>query len=188
MSRYETPPYTVDLAEGHLEVRAYAPHLVADVTVSGPQDDALGDGFSILADFIFGNNKGRQSVAMTAPVTQQAAPEPIAMTAPVTQQAVAEGSWTVRFVMPSTYTMDTLPTPNDARVKIHQEPARRFAAIRFSGFWSEAHYAERRAELETFMAAKNLKAAGTPPVSAYYNPPFTLPFLRRNEVLIELAR
>lgn len=106
------------LRDGHFEVRDYPALVVAEVTVEGEQKEAASKGFRLLAGYIFGANKKRQRIAMTAPVAQQAAGENIAMTAPVAQTQGAAGTWVVRFTMPSAWTLETLPVPNDARVTL----------------------------------------------------------------------
>lgn len=131
MSLVEQPSYTVIRSLGDVEVRDYPPMIVAEVEVSGERKRAINAGFRMIADYIFGNNSPSKKIPMTAPVTQQAG-ENIAMTAPVSQQS-AGGAWRVRFVMPSGYTLETLPTPNNAAVKLVVVPAERFAVIRFSG-------------------------------------------------------
>lgn len=182
----ETPRYAVELHDGPIEVRRYAPLLAAEVRVSGERTQAINQGFRLLADYIFGGNSASQKVAMTAPVTQSK-PEKIAMTAPVTQQSAgAAGMWAVRFIMPAQYTRETIPTPLNAAVALVEEPARRFAAIRFKGFAEAAALVRKESALRDFLAARGLEPAG-PAVYAYYDPPWTLPFLRRNEILIPLA-
>jgi hypothetical protein len=180
----DEPTYTVELRDGDFEIRRYAPLLAAEVTVSGDRSTAINQGFRLLADFIFGNNASTRKIDMTVPVTQQPS-EKIAMTAPVTQQA-AGGDWNVRFIMPAGYTAATLPRPNDARIRIVAEPEKRFAVIRFSGWSSDRNLSEHKARLEAWVRTRGLKAAATP-IAAFYNPPWSLPFLRRNEYLIELG-
>jgi hypothetical protein len=185
VSNVEQPKYqTVETAD-NIEIRDYAPVIVAEIDVSGERKKALGEGFRAIAGYIFGNNLSSQKVAMTAPVTEEAS-EKIAMTAPVTQEGDGE-TWRVRFVMPAKYSMDTLPKPANPAVKLKEIAAKRFAVIRFSGWAGDENLKRRTDELEAFMKANNLKALSAP-VHAYYNPPWTLPFLRRNEVLIEIAR
>jgi hypothetical protein len=178
------PAFTVERKDGDFEIRRYAPLLAAEVVVSGERSAAANQGFRLLADFIFGNNSARQKIDMTAPVTQQPG-EKIAMTAPVTQQPAGD-SWKVRFMMPAQYSAETLPVPNDKRVTIISQATKRFAVIRFSGWSSEDNLSEHKAELEAWVKASGLVAAAAP-VVAFYNPPWSLPFLRRNEYLIELA-
>lgn len=184
MSDVERPDYEVMSTAGqNIEMRRYAPMIIAQVTVEGAREEAIGDGFRLLADYIFGNNTVSQEIAMTAPVQQQAS-EKIAMTAPVQQQA--EGNaWTVSFVMPSDYTMETLPKPNNDRVTLKQVSAKRVIAITFSGTNSNDNIAEHEQKLKEYIQANNLQTTGQP-TYAFYNPPWTLPPMRRNEVMIEL--
>ena len=183
-SNVETPSYTVSSKSGNLEIREYGPTIVAEATVEGDQDKSIQRGFRIIADYIFGNNQSSTKVAMTAPVIQQPK-EKIAMTAPVIQQASGK-SWNVRFVMPSKYTMETLPRPVNPKVALIEVPAMRFAAIRFSGFAGQGSLDKHEAQLRAFMAERGLTAANAPQY-AFYNAPWTLPFMRRNEVMIEVA-
>ena len=183
-SNVETPDYKVESKSGIFEIREYGPTIVAEATVEGERDKAIQRGFGIIADYIFGNNLSSAKVAMTAPVTQQSS-EKIAMTAPVTQQAKGK-SWNVRFVMPSKYTMETLPKPVSPQVVLIEVPATRVAAVRFSGFAGPDSLDQEEAQLRAFMAERGLIAASTPQY-AFYNAPWTLPFMRRNEILIEIA-
>jgi len=183
VSNVEQPKYQVIESSGNIEIRDYAPMIVAEAEVAGDRRDAIGKGFRIIADYIFGNNTAAQKVPMTAPVTQQES-EKIAMTAPVTQQG--DGNiWRVRFVMPSSYTMEALPKPNNPAVKLKEIGAKRYAAIRFSGMADEDSLKRRTKELNAFIRAKNLTPLSAP-TYAFYNPPWTLPFLRRNEVMVEI--
>jgi effector-binding domain-containing protein len=183
VSNVEQPKYQVIESSGNIEIRDYAPMIVAEAEVAGDRRDAIGKGFRIIADYIFGNNTAAQKVPMTAPVTQQGS-EKIAMTAPVTQQG--DGNiWRVRFVMPSSYTMEALPKPNNPAVKLKEIGAKRYAAIRFSGMADEDSLKRRTKELNAFIRAKNLTPLSAP-TYAFYNPPWTLPFLRRNEVMVEI--
>ena len=168
------------------ELRAYAPMIVAEVVVPGDDPrDAVDAGFKRLADYIFGANQPRERIGMTAPVQSARAGERIGMTAPV-QTAGSPAAWTVGFVMPSRYRMDTLPRPNDPTIRLREVPARQVAALRFSGRWNPVRFAERQQVL-----MRDLEAAGLAPVgepwSAQYNPPWIPGFLRRNEVLVEVA-
>lgn len=178
------PTYKTLTQQDAIEERDYAPLIVAEVTTSGARDDAANAGFRLLADYIFGNNTSQQKLAMTAPVQQQAG-EKLAMTAPVQQQAAQDGAWQVRFVMPAGYTMATLPKPNNPAVRLIERPAERFVVIRFSGTSSAANLGEHLTLLEQYVQAKQLKVAGAPQY-AFYNPPWTLPFLRRNEIMFAL--
>ena len=186
----EEPKFTPNLKEGAFEVRSYPALVAAQVSVTGTQDGASRAGFKLLAGYIFGGNTRRQSIAMTAPVVQsQPGSQTIAMTAPVIQTAMPGGTegWTVRFIMPSEYTLDTLHTPNDAKVQLLTLPPARYAVVTFSGLANEDDVAQKTAELNTFIDKNALRASG-PPELARYNPPWTLWFLRRNEVMIPLAQ
>jgi hypothetical protein len=183
-SNVETPDYQVTDKSGAIEIRQYNSMIVAEATVEGERDKAIERGFRIIAGYIFGNNLSSDKVAMTAPVTQQAS-ERIAMTAPVTQQADGT-SWHVRFVMPSNYTMATLPKPKSPEVVLIEVPAKRFVAIRFSGLAGQESLDQHKAQLQDFMAKRSLTATNTPQY-AFYNAPWTLPFMRRNEIMIEIA-
>lgn len=185
-SQVEQAKYTVVEAHGAVEVRDYAPMIVAEARVEGEREQAIEDGFRLIADYIFGNNAPQQKVAMTAPVIQQAS-EKIAMTAPVLQQAASEsGAWVVRFVMPASYTMETLPKPVNDAVTLTEVPAKRFVAIRFSGTSSESNLKQHEALLRDFLKEQKLEAKG-PLAYAFFNPPWTLPFLRRNEIMSEIG-
>jgi hypothetical protein len=181
----EEPKYVVVQALGDVEVREVAPLLVAEVVVPGPADEAGNQGFRVLAGYIFGKNQGERKIEMTAPVTLAPAPQRIAMTAPVTQGAV-EGGFVVRFMMPSTFTRETLPVPLDARIAFRELPATRYVVIRYSGFWSERNYDEHLALLRERARAAGLVTSGEP-VYARYDPPWTPWFLRRNEIWLTLA-
>jgi len=183
VSNVEQPKYQVVESSGNIEIRDYAPQIVAEAEVAGDRRDAIGKGFRIIADYIFGNNTTAQKLPMTAPVTRQGSGK-IAMTAPVTQQG--DGNiWRVRFVMPSSYTLETLPKPNNPAVKLKEIGGRRYAVIRFSGMAGEDSLKRRTEELNAFIRAKNLTSLSAP-TYAFYNPPWMLPFLRRNEVMVEI--
>lgn len=185
----EIPPYTVLSQTVYndaysIEIRDYAPRLVAQVTVAGEREAALSDGFRILADFIFGNNTTKVDIAMTAPVTQTSNAK-IAMTAPVTQMESAQG-WTVEFTMPSQYNAETLPKPNNAQIQILTTQPVRMAALRFSGFSTDTRFQTRAKILTDYLGEQKITATGSPEF-AYYNDPFTFPWRKRNEVLIPIV-
>jgi hypothetical protein len=184
VSNVEHPKYKVSDRSGDIEIRDYAPMIVAEAEVKCERREAIRKGFRIIADYIFGNNTAAQKVPMTAPVTQQGS-EKIAMTAPVTRQGGGD-TWRVRFIMPSRYTMETLPKPNNPAIELKEIPERRFVVIRFSGMAGEESLERHNKELDDFLSAKGLIPLSRP-TYAFYNPPWTLPFLRRNEVLIEIA-
>jgi hypothetical protein len=178
----EEVPYTVIEQNGAFELRQYSPHIVAETTVEGAFDQVGSEGFRRLADYINGENRTKQSIAMTAPVSQEAQPEKIAMTAPVGQEKSGD-RWRITFVMPSKYALDTLPEPVDSRIDIKQEPGRLVAAVRYSGTWSRKRYEENKARLLAWIEERGFKQTAEP-VWARYNPPFMPWFLRRNEILI----
>jgi hypothetical protein len=180
----EQPKFRLVHAYAGFEVRDYASCLVAETTVKGTFEDAGDDGFKRLFDYISGNNSTRSSIAMTAPVIQSG--RKIAMTAPVLQ-SVSSGSFAISFVMPSSWTLQSLPVPNDRRVVIREMPSMRVAAIRYSGFWSEDNYRTHLEALKAAMAREHLNAMGEP-VWARYDPPFMPWFFRRNEILIPVSR
>ena len=178
----EEAKYTVIMKEESFELRQYEPNIVAETIVEGDFDSVGNEGFRRLFKYISGENQKKQSIAMTAPVSQDAGPEKIAMTAPVSQEQKG-GQWRIAFVMPSEYTLDTLPQPLDPKVLLKEIPPRRMAAITYSGTWSKRRYEEKKARLELFIKKQGLKMIGEP-VFARYNPPFMPWFMRRNEVLI----
>jgi hypothetical protein len=181
----EEARYTVLEKQDKLEIREYAPSIVAEVLVEGDFENASSAAFRTLFNYISGKNTGRSKIAMTAPVSQKASPEKIAMTSPVGQRKSGQG-WAVSFMMPDSYTMDTIPVPDDPSVVLREVPAYRAAAIRYSGTWSEKGYREQLAQLRQWMEAQNLTPAGEP-VWARYNAPFTPWFMRRNEILIAIS-
>ena len=184
----EEPTYTVVQKTDVFEVRKYEPYLVAEVLVPGPASEAGSQGFRLLGGYIFGKNKGERKLEMTAPVTQTPVEPPVPvkleMTAPVTQ-ASAPGGFLVQFVMPKGYTLATLPEPLDARVKLREVPGKSVAVIRFSGSWSQNLYNEQLELLKAALSKANILTQGEP-VSSRYNSPFSLPFMRRNEIWLSL--
>lgn len=184
----EEPAYEVLQKIGNdIEVRQYAPYVVAEVVIEADADEAGNLAFPILAGYIFGKNQGQKEFAMTAPVTQTAAPTRLEMTAPVTQAAApgAAGSHVVQFVLPKGVTLESAPQPLDARVKLREVPASRIAAIRYSGFWSESNYNEHLELLRAALKSSDLTPTGEP-VFSRYDPPFMPWFLRRNEIWLPL--
>jgi hypothetical protein len=179
---YETAGYAVEHTDGTVEVRRYPPQLVAEVTVDGDRSTAAGRGFRILAGYIFGGNTGAGKIAMTTPVTQE--PAKIAMTTPVTQSG-RDGQWTVRFGMPGSYTLDTLPKPKDDRIRFAETPEDRVVVITFSGLPTAGNLAEKADELRRAVARMGLNVTGDA-FYMFYDSPFTLPWNRRNEVALHL--
>jgi len=185
MSDVEEAKYDVYHSYGKIEVRDYAAMIIAETEVTGEREEAIELGFRQIADYIFGNNTASGKVAMTAPVVQKRN-EKIAMTAPVIQKG-AESGWKVSFVMPASYNINSLPRPNNKKVKLIEIEPKRFAVIRFSGFASEESLAEKEGELFSFIEDNKFRPVGVT-TYAFYNPPWTLPFLRRNEVMIEIVK
>lgn len=178
----EEAKYTVLLQEVKIELRQYDSHVLAETIIQGELEDAGNAAFEPLFNYISGNNTTQTDIAMTAPVSQQATSEKIAMTAPVSQQK-ADNGWAISFMMPASLTLDALPKPNNAKVKLRAVPERLIASIRYSGFWSEENYLEHKLALESWIQQSNYQVNGEA-VWARYNAPFMPWFLRRNEVLI----
>ena len=184
VARVKEPAFAVELRDRDFEVRRYDTRVVAETQVVGSRKEAENEGFRRLAGYIFGGNRGKAKVAMTAPVGQRAEPRKLAMTAPVGQRAEGEG-WTVSFTMPSGETMATLPEPSDARVTLRELPESRFAVVKFSGRWTEESFAKNTESLRTWLGEHGVQAAGAPEVNRY-DPPWTPWFMRRNEVWVPI--
>ena len=180
----EEPDHEVIRKFDNVELRQYAPYVVAEVVLDTSAEDAGNQAFPILAGYIFGKNKGEKKFAMTAPVTQTAAPVRMDMTAPVTQAAVA-GGIRVQFVLPKGVTLATAPEPIDPRVQLREVSAGAWGVIRYSGTWSQANYLEHLGELQAALQAAGVATQGEP-VLARYNAPFTPWFMRRNEIWLAL--
>jgi hypothetical protein len=177
----ETPDYKIVQKQGAFELRDYPAQTVAEVVVEGGQQTAVRQGFRLLASYIFGANSGDQKIAMTAPVAQS----PV-MSGPITTSALGAQRWTVRFDMPRSHDLATLPKPKNAAIRLSTLPPARIAAVRFSGLMTDGAAATETAELLTYIKTSGLKPSG-PPTLAQYDPPWTLWFLRRNEVVIPVA-
>lgn len=207
----EEPKFELLSKQDAFELRRYPAFVVAETTVEGDMDEASGKGFRAIADYIFGNNtsagatdeKSSEKIAMTAPVAMEplpAASQKIAMTAPVAMEPMVEVApggapnqqlqgakrWRVHFVMPTAYTLASLPLPNNPAVQLRQVPSKTWAVLTYSGFNTEAGTQKRTDELLAWLAAQKVKPIGSPQL-ARYNPPWTLPMLRRNEVMVEVA-
>ena len=178
----EEAKYTIVKSADIFELREYAPCIFAETVVDSEFETAGNKAFNRLFGYISGQNQTRGKIAMTAPVTQREQGERISMTAPVSQQR-KNNQWVISFMMPQTYTLETLPVPNDPNVTLRQLPARRMAAVRYSGLWTKKNYNHFKKELEEWINKNQLKKTGEP-IWARYNPPFTLWFMRRNEILI----
>ena len=182
----EEAAYRVLEQDGQFEIREYAEHIIAETIVEESFEDAGSTAFNRLFRYISGDNQSSSKIAMTAPVSQRSPGEKIAMTAPVSQRK-ADGAWAVSFMMPSSYSIDTLPKPNNPEIKIRTVPAHIAGAVQYSGFWSEEKYSKNKSSLEEWLERNGLIKDGNP-VWARCNAPFTPWFMRRNEVLIPLAR
>ena len=191
----EEPSYQILQTTEDYELRRYEPYRVAEVEVRGDFEEVGSEAFRILAGYIFGDNQGEAKIAMTAPVSQRPAETPVEkagtrleMTAPVTQRAAdtASDTYVISFVMPKSFSLEALPRPTNPRIRLREEPAVRVAARRYSGSWSEARYREEERRLLDALQRDGLQPRGTP-IYARYNSPFSLPMLRRNEILVPLA-
>jgi hypothetical protein len=189
----EEPKYEVRTSQAPFELRHYAPTLIAQTIVEGDMDEASNKGFRLIADFIFGNNLAANSeqaakIAMTAPVTVEPQSSKIAMTAPVTiePQLGSTQQWRVHFVMPSQYTLADIPKPKNSAVTLHELPSKYFVVHRYSGFNTVARVQEKTDEALAWAKQQSLKVVGTPQLSRY-DPPWTLPMFRRNEIMLEVA-
>jgi len=169
MSKSEQPDYKLILSKGNIEIRDYPFMIVAEVEVAGQRREAIREGFKKLAGYIFGNNVSQTKMAMTIPVMQQK----------------DRNAWKVRFVMAKKYTMETLPKANGREVVLVPLEKRRFAVIRFAGTPEDEKLKRQTEKLEAYIASEKLICLGEP-MYAFYNPPWTLPFLRRNEVMMEI--
>lgn len=178
----EEAAYTVVKKDDKFEIRDYEAHILAEIIVEGDLEQAGNKAFNRLFGYISGDNLSRNKIEMTAPVSQEPRGEKIKMTAPISLQPAGE-RWAVSFMMPAAYTLETLPKPEDPEISLRQVPARRMAAVRYSGFWSAKNYLRHKEELESWINAQGLTILGDA-IWARYNAPFTLWFLRRNEILI----
>ena len=169
MSNVETPKYKILTSKGNIEVRRYSPLIIAEVEVYGDRRTTIGDGFRVLADYIFGNNAMETKIEMTAPV----------------QQKGKDQSWKINFVMPSNFSLKDLPTPIDKRVRLKTISERHYAVIKFTGRNSDDNISYHEKELKNYFS-QHYHSSIPLPIYAFYNPPRTLPFLRRNEILIEI--
>jgi hypothetical protein len=183
----ESPKYKVLLQEKRFEIREYQGYILAEVEIKDDYDHALSSGFRILADYIFGNNKKRSHIPMTAPVTEininQS--EKIQMTTPVSALSPEEGTHKISFMMPSRYTIDTLPQPNSKEIRFSKVDGHKAAVIRFSGFLNKKLATKKQDELRIWLNKNNLVAKSTF-VSAQYNPPWIPGLFRRNEIIVKV--
>ena len=183
----EEPHYTVVESLGALEIRAYGPRIAAETTIAGDELSSRSAGFRRLAGYIFGGNTGHASIAMTAPVAQSTGSQTIAMTAPVVQDQTSPGQWRIRFFMPAQYTLETLPRPNDPAVHIVSVPPETYGVYRYTGSIDRTATDTAKRELLQVLEGSGWSPTGEP-VSWFYDPPWTLPFLRRNEAAVTVER
>lgn len=185
---YEETDYTVVYKEGAIEYREYAPHLLAETVIESSDDykRAGNEGFRRLFRYITGSNRTQSKITMTVPVQQTPVSEKIAMTAPVQQSASANG-WKLAFTLPADYSIQTAPVPNDSRIAVREVPGRTMAVLRYSGRWTESNFTKKQSALQTLLDQNDIETIGEMQ-SAVYNAPFTPPFMRRNEVMVEVNR
>lgn len=185
----EEPAYQAVAQVGDLEIRRYDHRIAAQTVVTGNSAEARNAGFQKLAGYIFGGNSRRMSISMTAPVAQsdagRAGSERISMTAPVAQTPAGVDRWTVQFFMPAAYTMDELPVPRDPAVELVVVPAETYAVLEFSGRGSVRTVDARTAELMSGLTGSGWSPNGEA-VTWFYDPPWTIPALRRNEVAVRV--
>lgn len=180
----DEPKYELIKSDPPFEIRYYEGHLEASVTIDSSFDEASSEAFPILFDYISGKNLSQQEINMTAPVTQESEGVKIKMTAPVTQEMDGD-TYRVAFVMPAKWTLESLPKPTDSRVTIQEKTASKVAVIRYSGTWSPSNYDEHLVQLQNWIKKENLSPVSSP-VWARYNSPFSIWFMRRNEIQIEV--
>jgi hypothetical protein len=179
----ETPKYSVIKKQNEIEIRHYPTYIQAEVVIDEKQyRGAIEKGFNVLAGYIFGNNVSKQKIEMTSPV-QASQSDKIAMTSPIIVTGLS--SFTVAFIMPSAYTLETLPHPKDSRVHFTLIPARSLAAIRFSGFFRQDTIQKNKQRLGQWLEEQGIETEGDF-IVAGYNPPWVPGFLARNEVLIPI--
>lgn len=183
----EEPEFKLISQDGEFEVREYKPKIIAIVEVEGDFDDASSQGFKLLADYIFGNNLldgSSKKISMTAPVEMTLLSENLSITSSIMDDEV-NNKWLVNFIMPKEYSLDSLPKPNNPKVNIVEIPAEKYAVIVFSGLVREASYAEKVELLSDYLKRNNYIQQGAIKI-ARYNPPWTLPFLRKNELMVKI--
>jgi len=180
------PEYRVAVQDGDMEIREYGTLLLASTVVPGGYGDASGVAFRRLAGFIFGRNTGQEKISMTAPVLQRQEGVNISMTAPVLQEKAGD-AWRMSFIMPGMYTMETVPRPLDEGILLEELPPRRVAVLRYTGLHSVRNIEKRTKLLVAWLEKEGYRAVSEPRVASY-DPPWTIPALRRNEIHIDIER
>lgn len=170
MSKINEPSYKILRKDSHIEFRQYSPMVIAEVSMQGTKTEAIKNGFRILAAYIFGDNQSDQKIAMTKPVMQ-------------TKQNA--NTWLIRFVMPSSWTMGDIPAPKNNKIKIIETHEQSMISIRFSGAITDMNIDRHLNKLKRYIDEKGIRVDGNP-IYAFYNPPWTLPFMRRNEIIFKL--
>ncbi len=183
--KIEKPAYTVVENKGGYEIREYQAYIVAETTVVGNYQEALGKGFQIIADYIFGNNVSKSSIAMTSPVLESQNSEKISMTSPVLNTENNSEERVIAFILPSKYTLETLPIPNNPRVNIREVATHKVAALKFTWYPTQNRIEKKKALLGSLLEKDGLVVNGDIQV-AQYNPPLSMPLVLRNEILIPI--
>lgn len=181
----EGPSYDVLADDGEVEIRSYKAHLLASITINGSFEEARKEAFLALASYIFGKNKDKKNLKMTTPVLQEENGQVLTMTSPVIHEPTGSG-WTMSFVLPSSYNLATAPTPKDRRIHLYNQQARVVACLSYSGVNSQEKIKKHSAELMRWLSKNHLYDPIGEIQSAEYDGPSTIPFLRKNEVLIEV--
>jgi hypothetical protein len=181
----EEPSFTVLEKKDGYEIRQYDSYIVAETTVAGSQREALNQGFSIIADYIFGNNISQTKISMTTPVIESETSEKIAMTVPVIATEATQNERVVSFVLPSKYTLETLPSPNNNQVNLREVAGRKVAVLSFTWYATPKRIEQKKSELKSLLERDAMTANG-PVQTALYNPPLSMPLTLRNEIIIPL--
>ena len=183
----EEPEFKLISEEGEFQIREYDPKIIAQVEVEGDFDEASSKGFKLLADYIFGNNLldgGSKKISMTTPVEMSPMAENLLMTSSILDDQV-NNKWSINLIMPQEFSLDTLPKPNNSQVNIIEVPKEKYAVILFSGLIRESSYAEKVELLSNYLEENSFKQKSAIKI-ARYNPPWTLPFFRRNELMVRI--
>jgi SOUL heme-binding protein len=179
----EKPTYRILEDQEGYEVREYQSYIVAETKVSGSRQEALKTGFQIIADYIFGNNVSKSSIAMTVPVLESQSSEKISMTSPVLSTENSTSERTIAFVLPSKYSLETLPIPNNTAVIIREVPAHKVAVLKFTWYATPARIENKKKLLLSLLEKNQVTIIGDIQV-AQYNPPLSMPLILRNEIII----